>query len=232
MIGRTTAVVLFGTALAVAAVIVWTFPVREWVIGLSYAARDGGARSKIVFFLAYVICTIALVPGSLLTLAAGFAFGPVWGLAVASPGSVAGATGAFLLARTVLRGWAERKTERSRHAQAIQYAVQEESFKVVLLLRLSPVIPFNVLNYVLGVTRVRLRTYVIASAVGMLPGTVWNLYLGSLGMLVVEAASGGELGTAHTALIVGGLAATGAVVLLVSRAARRALQRQIPAGGA
>jgi len=206
----------------------YLLPVAAWTIRLAELARGTGAAGVALFFAVYVVSTVALLPGSILTLAAGFAYGPVWGLAVASPASVTGATCAFLLGRTALRDWAARKAGESRRARAIDAAVAREGFKLVLLLRLSPLVPFNLLNYILSLSRVTTGRYVLASFIGMLPGTALYVYLGSLAPAAAElttaAASGGRT---RTALYVAGLVATVAVVVIATRAARRALNTEL-----
>jgi len=221
-------VLLIGVCLAALAAAGYFLPVGEWATSLAEGARGTGGLGVALFFAAYVVATIVLLPGSLLTLAAGFAYGPVWGLAIASPASVAGATCAFLLGRTVLRGWAARNVGASPRARAIDAAVEREGFKLVLLLRLSPLIPFNLLNYALSLTRVRPAAYVLASFLGMLPATALYVYLGSLAPAAAElsSASRGGGGT-RTMLYVIGLLATVAVVVIVTRAARRALDVQL-----
>jgi uncharacterized membrane protein YdjX (TVP38/TMEM64 family) len=159
---------------------------------------------------------------------AAFAYGPVWGLAIASPASVTGATCAFLLGRTLLRDWAAQKVGASARARAIDAAVEREGLKLVLLLRLSPLFPFNLLNYVLSLTRVRPGTYILASFIGMLPATALHVYLGSLAPAAAELSSAAEGGGAtRTMLYVVGLLATLAVVVIGTRAARRALDAQL-----
>ena len=151
---------------------------------------------------------------------------------IASPASVAGATCAFLLGRTVLRGWAQRQVERSPRVRAIDAAVEREGFKLVLLLRLSPIFPFNLLNYALSLTRLTLGQYVLASAIGMLPGTALYVYLGSLAPAAAELSSASRGGSAtRTALYVVGLLATVAVVVIATRAARRALDDKLDREG-
>jgi uncharacterized membrane protein YdjX (TVP38/TMEM64 family) len=151
---------------------------------------------------------------------------------LASPASVAGATAAFLLGRTLLRDWASRKVAKSPKARAIDSAVEREGFKLVLLLRLSPVFPFNVLNYALSLSKVRLGTYVVASFLGMLPGTALYVYLGALAPAAAELTSSASgAGTAQRVLYVGGLGATVAVAVIATRAARRALASELPDTG-
>lgn len=203
-------------------------PLGAWTTALAERGRQTGAAGVALFFTAYVIATIAFLPGSVLTLAAGFVYGPVWGIAVASPASVAGATCAFLLGRTLLRRWAEARVGESPRVRAIDAAVSREGFKIVLLLRLSPIIPFNALNYALSLSNVPVRTYVLASFLGMLPGTAMWVYLGSLAPAAADlssAATGG--GTARTVLYIGGLIATVAAAVIGARAARRALDAQL-----
>ena len=120
---------------------------------------------------------------------------------MASPASVAGATVAFVLGRTVLRRWAERRIRASAQARALDSAVAREGFKLVLLLRLSPLIPFDILNYALSLTRISLGSYVLASFLGMLPGTALYVYLGSLATTAAEVRAGDmEAGPARIAL--------------------------------
>jgi len=218
-------VILIGLAVAA-----YFLPMAEWTTRLAERARETGAIGIVIFVGVYVASTVAFLPGSILTLAAGFAYGPIWGVIIASPASVAGATAAFLLGRTVLRDWALRKTNESRRARAIGHAVEREGFKIVLLLRLSPLVPFNLLNYVLSLTTVRLGAYVAASALGMLPGTVLYVYLGSLAPTAAQlstAAAAGHGGTGRTVLYVAGLVATVAVAVIATRAARRALESEL-----
>lgn len=224
---RTLGVVLVAAALIAA---VFLLPVTDWTIQLAGWARGTGARGVVFFVLAYIVSTILGLPGSILTLAAGFAYGPVWGLVIASPASVAGATGAFLLGRTLLHGWAVRKVGESARIRAIDAAVARDGFKLVVLLRLSPLFPFNVLNYALSLTRVSLGTYVGASFLGMLPATAVYVYLGSLAPAAAELSSAGQSqsgGPARTALYAAGLVATVAVAIIGARAARRALDPKL-----
>ena len=206
----------------------WFLPIGAWTTSLAAQARGTGGTGVAVFFVAYVVSTVALLPGSVLTLAAGFAYGPFWGLAIASPASVVGATCAFLLGRTLLRDWAERKVGGSPRMRAIDSAIGREGFKLVLLLRLSPLFPFNVLNYAVSLTPVRTSSYVAASFIGMLPATALFVYLGSLAPTAAALSSASQGGgSTRTALYAAGLAATVAVVVLAARAARRALDAEL-----
>ena len=223
---------LAAVAAAVVGAGVYFLPVADWTVRLAERARGTGATGVALFFAVYVASTVLLLPGSILTLAAGFVYGPVWGLVVASPASVTGATCAFLLGRTTLRDWAAKKVRRSRWARSIDTAVGREGFRLVLLLRLSPLIPFNLLNYILSLTRVTSGRYVIGSFLGMLPGTALYVYLGSLAPAAAElSTTPAGTGEARSALYAAGLAATVAVAVITTRAARRALQSELEGAG-
>ncbi|MGE0041146.1 MAG: TVP38/TMEM64 family protein [Vicinamibacterales bacterium] len=204
-------------------------PIGAWLTGLVDYVRGAGALGVAVFAVAYVAATVSMVSGAVLTLGAGFVYGPVLGTLIVSPVSVIAATVAFALGRSVARGWISRRMAGSVRFSAIDEAVGREGLKIVLLLRLSPLFPFTVLNYALGLTRVRLRDYVLGSWIGMLPGTVLYVYLGSLvtsasGLL---SGQGGASGGATRIFYVVGLVATVAVAVVVGRTARRALDRSL-----
>lgn len=206
----------------------------EWVAGL-------GAWGPVVFILGYAVATVAFLPGSLLTLAAGALFGLVRGTAYALAGATLGASAAFLVARYVARSAIERRVAGNPRFAAIDRAVSEEGWKIVALLRLSPVFPFNLLNYALGLTRVRFGDYLLA-CLAMLPGTLLYVYYGKAAgsiALVASAASGasgasgtrGEKGLADWAILGVGLLATVVVTTFVTRLAGRALRRELGEAG-
>lgn len=184
-----------------------------------------GAWGPIAFAVGYVIATIAFVPGSLLTLAAGAIFGIAKGTALVLVAATAGACAAFLVSRYLARDAIERRLAGDRRFAAIDRAVGREGRKIVFLLRLSPVFPFNLLNYALGLTKVRFADYLIASA-GMLPGTLLYVYYGRvIGDLArVAGGAGTPKGLGQYLLLGIGLVATVLVVAVVTRTARRALQ--------
>ncbi|MFP6655838.1 MAG: TVP38/TMEM64 family protein [Myxococcota bacterium] len=188
-----------------------------WVDGL-------GALGPVAFIAAYAVAVVAFIPGSLLTLAAGAIFGLVEGAAYVFVAAVLGSTLAFLLARHGARSMIERRLVGDGRFAAIDRAVGEQGRKIVFLLRLSPVFPFTLLNYALGLTRVKLTDYLLAS-IGMLPGTLLYVYAGKVAGDVAAAAGGGsqERGLAEWTMLVIGLVATAAVTVIVTRIARRAL---------
>lgn len=230
---RTRKLVAVSVALgAIAAA--YLLPVDEWVLTFVGSIRGAGGVGVAIFTVAYIAATVLLLPGALLTAGAGFAYGPLWGTLIVSPVSVVAAALAFALGRTVARGWIARRIAGTPRFAAIDRAIGESGFKLVLLLRLSPLFPFNLLNYALGLTRVSLRDYLAASVVGMLPGTVLYVYLGSIVTSASELSGGGRgpAGAPQTILYWGGLAATVIVTVLVTRIARRALSRAIGADAA
>lgn len=220
---RRTGVVL----LAIAAVVIAAFllPVNTWLLALIERIRGMGMAGAAVFVVAYVAATVLLLPGSLLTLGAGFVYGPVYGTLLVMLASNLGANAAFLLGRTVMRERVSRRIAGDARFSAVDAAVGAQGFRVVLLLRLSPLLPFNLLNYALGLTRVRPRDHALASVLGMFPGTLLYVYLGSLVTNVTQLTSGQrpDSGPWGQVLFWGGLVATVTVTVLITRMARRAL---------
>jgi uncharacterized membrane protein YdjX (TVP38/TMEM64 family) len=184
-----------------------------------------GAWGPTVFITGYALATVAFVPGSFLTLAAGAIFGLARGTAYVFVAAVVGSAAAFLVSRYVARTAVERRLTASPRFAAIDHAIGVQGRKVVFLLRLSPIFPFNILNYALGLTRVTFADYLAASP-GMLPGTLLYVYYGKLAGDVVALAGGAapSRGTGYYAVLVLGLVATVAVTAYVTRIARRALR--------
>jgi uncharacterized membrane protein YdjX (TVP38/TMEM64 family) len=184
-----------------------------------------GVWGPLVFTLGYVVAAVAFVPGSLLTLAAGAIWGIFPGVPYVFIAAVLGSSAAFLVARYVARAAIERRLVGNARFAAIDRAVGAQGRKFVFLLRLSPVFPFNLLNYALGLTSVRFGDFVIAS-IGMLPGTFLYVYYGKLAGDLAALAGGAavEKGTGYYVVLVAGLLATVAVTTLVTRTARNALR--------
>jgi uncharacterized membrane protein YdjX (TVP38/TMEM64 family) len=186
--------------------------------------NDLGFWGPIVFTLGYAVSVVALIPAFILTLAAGAIFGLGLGVLYVFIAAVLGSAAAFLISRYVARGAIERRLAGNARFAAIDRAVGEQGRKIVFLLRLSPAFPFTLLNYALGLTRVRFADYLIASF-GMLPGTLLYVYYGKLAGDVAALAGGAhvEKGFGYYAVLVLGLAATVLVTVLVTRTARKAL---------
>jgi uncharacterized membrane protein YdjX (TVP38/TMEM64 family) len=184
-----------------------------------------GAWGAAVFVAGYVVATVAFVPGSLLTLAAGAIFGLARGTLYVLAAATLGAALAFLVARYAARPWVEKRIAANPRFAAIDRAVGTQGRWIVFLLRLSPVFPFNLLNYGLGLTRVRFADYLVAS-IGMLPGTLLYVYYGKLAGEVAALAGGAPIaskGAGYYAWLGLGLLATLAVTAIVAGIARRAL---------
>ena len=217
-------------AAAVAGLIVLSVnePLRE-ALGESLGRFRGSAWGPVAFAAVYALACLVL-PGSLITLAAGTLFGVVVGTAVVSLSSVTGASLAFWLGRTLARGLVEKPLAGNPRFRALDQAVAAGGFKIVLLTRLSPLFPFTLLNYAFGLTKVRFRDYVLASWIGMLPGTVMYVYLGSVAENLASVFAGGSEKTPEEWALIGlGLAATVAVTVYVTVVAKRALARALPA---
>ena len=189
----------------------------QWVDGL-------GIWGPVVFIAGYAGATVAFVPGSVLTLAAGAIFGLARGVAYVMTGATIGASLAFLVARYIARGAIDQRLQGNSRFAAIDRAVGREGRKIVFLLRLSPVFPFNLLNYALGLTNVRFVDYFVA-CLGMIPGSLLYIYYGKLAGDVAQLAGGAAVGRGpeYYAVILLGLVATVVVTTIVTRTARRAL---------
>jgi uncharacterized membrane protein YdjX (TVP38/TMEM64 family) len=194
---------------------------------LDFAAwvQSLGPWGPVAFVAGYTLVTIAVMPAFLLTLAAGALWGFWFGLLFAMTGAVTGATCAFLGSRSILRQYVERYVNRHPRMVAIDRAVEQEGARLVFLLRLSPAVPFVLLNYVLGVSRIRLRDHFVGLC-GMVPTAAMYVYAGKVAGDVAALATGNATpkGGAYYVLLSLGLAATVLATVLVTRAARKALR--------
>jgi uncharacterized membrane protein YdjX (TVP38/TMEM64 family) len=220
-------VVLAGVAAAIVFLDLNTYlrDVLDWI-------RGQGAVGVLVFIAVYIAATVLFIPGSILTLGAGFIYGLLYGSIYVSIASTLGATAAFLVGRYVARGWVASKVSGNERFSAIDDAVGREGWKIVGLTRLSPIFPFNLLNYAYGLTKVKLRDYFFASWIGMLPGTVMYVYVGTLaGDLATLGADERSRTVGEWILLIVGLLATVAVTIYVTRIARKALNRKVDIPG-
>lgn len=205
-----------------------TFPLTRWIGSFIQWVQALGTGGLAIYTLFYVGGVVLFFPGIILTAGAGLLYGVVVGTLIVSPASVLGATLAFLIARYMARDWVSRKLEKYPNFKAIDRAIEKNGFKMILLLRLQPVVPFNLLNYALGLTRIRLRDYVLASWIGMFPATVLYVYLGSVLHSVSDLLQG-HFGSGKWGAILfwAGLAAAIVLVVYVGRVARKALQEEL-----
>lgn len=191
-----------------------------WIEGL-------GPVAPLVFIVVYILACLFFVSGAVLTLGAGGVFGLGMGCVYVSIGSTLGAAAAFLAGRYLARDRVARKIAGNDTFTAMDQAVAVEGWKIVGLTRLSPVFPFVLLNYAFGLTKVPFGQYVAASWIGMMPGTVMYVYIG---YLAAEAATGStSSGAVAWLLKTVGFVATIIVTVMVTRIARRALNKRIPA---
>jgi uncharacterized membrane protein YdjX (TVP38/TMEM64 family) len=202
------------------------FNVQELLMRTLACIAGLGAWAPLLFIAIYILACVLFLPGSVLTLGAGVLFGLFAGSVIVSIASTLGATAAFLVGRYMARDWVAKKLENHPRFKSIDDAVATEGWKIVGLTRLSPVFPFNLLNYAYGLTKVSLRDYFFASWIGMLPGTVMYVYIGSLIGDLARLGVGDRARTgAEWALYVVGLVATVAVTVYITRIARSALNK-------
>lgn len=208
----------------------------EWVQGL-------GAMAPVIFVVGYAFATVAFIPGSILSLAGGALFGVGWGLLYVMVGATVGSIAAFVAGRYFAREWVRRRIAGDARFEALDRSIGRQGLKLVLLVRLTPVMPYNLLNYALGLTRVRLAHFVVAS-VGMIPGALLYVYSGWVAGDIALAMREGAVdrGGGYYGVLALGLAATLALVVVATRMARAALREEVgevpgpageaPAGGA
>jgi uncharacterized membrane protein YdjX (TVP38/TMEM64 family) len=208
-------------------------PVLGWMVDFIRWVKGIGPAGGVLYAAVYIVGTALFFPGLPLTLGAGFIYGAVIGTLVVSPASVAGASLAFLIARYLARDWVARRLKKYPQAATMDRAIEKNGFKVVILLRLQPVLPFNMLNYALGLTSIRLRDYMLASWIGMFPATVLYVYLGSVMNDVSDLMRGRpNSGVAGRVLLWGGLAAIVVLVWVLGRMAKKALRDEMGADSA
>lgn len=187
-----------------------------------------GSTGAIAFIGLYIIATVAFLPGSILTLGAGVVFGVVWGSVYVFIGATLGATAAFIVGRYLARGWVANKIAGNKKFAAIDQAVGKQGLKIVLLTRLSPIFPFNLLNYAFGITGVSLKDFFIGS-LGMIPGTIMYVYIGSLAGNLARIGTEAQPTnpTLQWGIRIVGFIATVAVTVFVTRVAQKALDEAV-----
>jgi len=204
-------------------------PVKDWLIRALDWTGGLGIWGPVFVASFYIVACVLLLPGSILTLGAGFLFKVIVGTITVSIGSTLGACAAFWVGRTIARNWIAGKVARNEKFAAIDEAVAQQGFKIVLLTRLSPVFPFNMLNYAFGLTKISFWKYALGSWIGMLPGTVMYVYFGAgLRSLADVAAGEVEKGATGKLFFWLGLIATIVVTVFVTRVARNALRHTVP----
>ena len=198
----------------------WLLPVQAWVQPFAEWIGGLGVWGVLIYGVAYAAALVVLLPATPFTLGAGLIYG-FWGFPLALLSATFGASLAFLVSRYLLRGRVARLIAGRPRLRAIDHAVGKEGWRVVALLRLSPLMPFSLQNYACGASSIGFWPFAAATGVGIMPGCLMNIYLGAAG----RAASGG-IGPLRWALVGLSLSATVAVTLLVGRRARAVLARK------
>jgi uncharacterized membrane protein YdjX (TVP38/TMEM64 family) len=217
-----------GVALLIVLALFWlrSLALADWVAAFGKRIQELGIVGLLVYALVYALATILLLPGSVLTLAAGAAFGLLPGFGSVWVGASVGAALSFLVSRHLARRRVEKWMQSKPRFAAVDRAVGREGWKIVLLTRLSPIFPFNFQNYAYGLTQIPFWHYTLSSVVGILPGTFLYVYLGAVGRSGLEAAAGGgEIETLRLILQVVGLVATAVVTVYIARIATKALKK-------
>ncbi|MGD8808771.1 MAG: TVP38/TMEM64 family protein [Gammaproteobacteria bacterium] len=219
---------LLATLAATIVAVVVLAPIGEWLVSLINWIDANRAIAWPVYFVSYIVATVLMLPGSILTLAAGFIFGLPTGVALVSLSSVTGAVCAFLVGRYLARDWVRDRITALPRFAALDRAAGEDGLVVVALVRLSPLFPFNLTNYGLGLTSVRFRDYLLASWIGMLPGTVLYVYIGSLTVDVTQLVNGDTSSIGAGPWLLGvGFIATVVLTVVITRRATAILRRRL-----
>ena len=216
--------ILLAVVVIALSVLAALLPVKAWIRSFIEWVQQLGSWGVVIFIFAYALATILFLPGWIFTVGAGLIYGIVGGTLVALTGAVIGASISFLIARYALRRNIEDYANRSPRFKAIDRAIGQQGWKIIGLLRLSPLIPFNFSNYFYGITSVGFGAYVAVSAICMIPGTLLYAYLGAIGKAGVSGEAS-ERSVWQYVLLGVGLVATIAVTILVSRIAKKALAK-------
>ena len=181
----------FAAFILTDAVILFRFtPVATWIRpeNLQLLKTQLGVFAPLGYIGIYFIATVFGIPGTILTLSSGALFGPFLGTLWTVIGATLGATGAFLVARFVAGDWARRQFEKGDRLRQLSQGIEQDGFWFALSIRLAPVFPFNAVNYLFGLTPIKLPTYILATAIGIIPGSFAYNWLGQGG---IQALSGG-----------------------------------------
>ena len=224
---------IFALAAALLVLAGLGLPIREMAESIFGWIQGNPNISWLVFLAVYILATVLLLPGSVLTIGGGWIFGFVEGLVVVSLSSTLAASCSFLIGRYLARAWVEGKISQDSRYRSLDRAIGERGFFVVLLTRLSPLFPYNLLNYAWGISSVRLSRYVLASWMGMIPGTLLYVYLGAAASDISQLFSGasGEA-VGQEWLFIVGLAATAVLVIFIARLATKNLNQVMESGNA
>ena len=215
---------ILGLAVLLLCYLSWQLPVVQWIEQFRLWILDLGAFGVWVFVIVHVLSMLFLGPALALTLMAGLAYG-AWGFPLVVGSSTLGAGIAFLLGRYVARGSVTRWINKDERLRSLNSVISGEGWRVVGLMRLSPVIPYGVQNYLFAVTDVQFLPYMLATFVGVMPATALFVYIGAIGQTLEQA------GALQWSLVIGGVVATVVLAVFVSRRARAALSERSTGSG-
>ncbi|CAM6089892.1 unnamed protein product [Calypogeia fissa] len=222
-------VIMVVALIACITIAFWFLPIEKILKDfIVWVKTDVGPWGPLVYALGYIPLTVLAVPASLLTLGGGYLFGLILGFITDSIGSAAGATAAFMVGRTIGRNFVASKLQDYPQFEAIALAIERQGFKIVLLLRMVPLLPFNMLNYLLAVTPISCYTYTLASWLGMMPMTLVLVYAGTTIKDITDfSRHDGKLTPARWIMLGSGLFTSVVIVIVVTRIAKDALQRAV-----
>jgi uncharacterized membrane protein YdjX (TVP38/TMEM64 family) len=212
-------------AIALVALFIWAArhyldpyaaPFADWV-------RACGAWGPVAFVAVYIVVDLLLIPGAILTLIAGALFGFVHGVIYAFVGAMLGSIASFLMARYAVKPFVERRLRDDERFKAIDRAAKSGGVRLVALLRLSPVLPYNVLNYALGVTSITTTEYILGT-LAIIPGTAMYVYYGTVAGTLTGISNSVPHGLGYYTLMVVGVVATVVAAILIARLARSELK--------
>lgn len=222
---KRTGLVLVFIALATS---LYFLPLANWIALLIEWGRSHPVLGPVIYMAFVVLATVLFLPGSVAMMIGGFLYGFLPGFLFVALALPVGAQGAFEFGRWLARPWIRRKVANNRRMQVIEAALNEQAFVIIVLTRLSLIIPFNLLNYAYGATSVKATTHWMATAVGMLPAIALYVYLGTLardlGQILSGKAAPTELGYW---ILLGGIAAIVLATWVIHRTATRALEKHL-----
>lgn len=228
MLTNSRRLLIFALALTLLASLAYWLPLAETLFELLQWINQYRGFAWLLFIALYIAATVLMVPGTILTVSAGFVFGLAAGTALVSVASTLAATAAFLVGRLIARDWVRSTLGDHPRLAAVDRATAESGWLIVLLIRLSPLFPFSASNYLLSLTGVTLKQFFFASWIGMLPGTILYVYLGSAANSLLALADGKiEAGSAGRVMFGIGLIATLVVAIIIARKAGTVLRREL-----
>ncbi|GKV27828.1 hypothetical protein SLEP1_g36952 [Rubroshorea leprosula] len=195
---------------------------------LLWVRADLGPWSPLVLAIAYTPLTVLAAPSSVLTVGGGYLFGLHVGFIADSIGATMGATAAFILGRTIGRSYVLSRLKNNRKFQAVALSIERSGFKIVLLLRLVPLSPFNVLNYLLSVTPVNVGEYMAATWLGMMPSTFAVVYVGTTLKDFSGVTHGwNEFSTTHWVCMALGFVVSVLLIVCIAKVAKASLDKAL-----